>query len=69
MSAFIRKVLIPLNDVFQRKHLALSLNSSELGGSSLFRRSYDDERQIINEFHKQAKRLVVHARYLMNQNA
>ena len=49
------KFPIPLTDISQRKKTAMSLNTSALNGSPLFRRDSSDNRPIITEFPKQIK--------------
>ena len=51
-----------------KKKNAHTLNSSQLNGTPLSRRSFSDQRLIVKEFPKNVKFLVIQQRFLINQN-
>jgi hypothetical protein len=62
------KFPVPLIDTSQRNKIAHSLNSDQLSGTPVFYRSFYDERLICKEFPKNVKCLVIHQKFLINQN-
>ena len=62
------KFPVPLTDTSQRNKIGHSLNSNQLSGTPVFHRSFSDERLICKEFPKNVKCLVIHQKFLINQN-